>query len=263
LNEPVLSATKKTRKRTFLGLLLLAVLLLLIGSGVYLVFFTRDPYIAFSRGVVTVLVTAVLVLTALFLCGLLAIVITIMHERTFRGLGWLMEKTILLFYPVVLQVGRFLQITQDKIQRSFIEVNNQLVRSRPLKVSSRELLLLLPHCLQDSGCPYNITRNIDNCRRCGGCQVSEIVSMSGSRGVKAEMVTGGTMARQAIEEHAPQAVVALACERDLSSGVLDSFPLPVMGVVNDRPQGPCLNTRVDLGALEEAFDHFLNKQRPA
>ena len=74
------------------------------------------------------------------------------------------------------------------------------------------------------------------------------------------MVTGGTLARRAVEEYRPRAVIAVACERDLSSGVLDSFPLPVLGVLNERPQGPCFNTRVDLTALRESLDFFLGKQ---
>jgi hypothetical protein len=62
-----------------------------------------------------------------------------------------------------------------------------------------------------------------------------------------------------VKKYAPRTVVAVACERDLSSGVLDSFPMPVLGVLNERPEGPCYNTRVDLRALQEALDLFLTK----
>jgi hypothetical protein len=49
----------------------------------------------------------------------------------------------------------------------------------------------------------------------------------------------------------------VACERDLSSGIQDSYPLPVFGVVNYRPQGPCYDTLVDLERVEEALKTFL------
>jgi uncharacterized protein len=67
-----------------------------------------------------------------------------------------------------------------------------------------------------------------------------------ARGIPVVVATGGTLARRAVERHRPRTVVAVACERDLSSGVLDTFPLPVIGVINERPEGPCYNTRVDL-----------------
>jgi hypothetical protein len=49
----------------------------------------------------------------------------------------------------------------------------------------------------------------------------------------------------------------VACERDLSSGIQDSYPLPVFGVLNSRPQGPCYDTLVDLEKVEEALKTFL------
>ncbi|NTU60232.1 MAG: DUF116 domain-containing protein, partial [Deltaproteobacteria bacterium] len=45
-----------------------------------------------------------------------------------------------------------------------------------------------------------------------------------------------------------------ACERDLTSGIQDAHPLPVYGVLNDRPFGPCFNTSVDLDRVAEALE---------
>ena len=46
------------------------------------------------------------------------------------------------------------------------------------------------------------------------------------------------MARQMVKEIRPKAIIAVACERDLTSGIQDVFPLPVIGVLNERPFGP-------------------------
>ena len=239
--------------------LLLAVSLLLLGATFYLFIFVLDPRVIFTRGVLMGLTFFALLFTLLFLCGLLAIVFTIMRKRTLPGLHWLIDKTLLFLYPFVLQTGRFLHIAREKIERSFIEVNNQMVMAGAprLKVKADELLLLFPHCLQYDKCPYKITRQVENCRRCGNCQMAEILRLSSDRGLHVEVVTGGTSARQAVQKHRPRAVVAVACERDLSSGMLDTFPLPVIGVINERPQGPCFNTRVDLKVLGAAIDALL------
>jgi hypothetical protein len=55
----------------------------------------------------------------------------------------------------------------------------------------------------------------------------------------------------------PRLVVAVACERDLTSGIRDAYPLPVIGVFNSRPEGPCFNTRIDLEAVRQALDAYV------
>jgi hypothetical protein len=49
----------------------------------------------------------------------------------------------------------------------------------------------------------------------------------------------------------------VACERDLTSGIKDCYPLPVIGVLNDRPFGPCFNTRVDVEKIDAALQSVL------
>jgi len=172
----ILADNNTIKKRTFLGLLLIALLFLFL-LAVYLLVFVKYPYAILSRTFAMGLTIFSLILSILFLCGLLAIVFTIVKKRTFPPFKWFMEKTLLLLYPIVLQIGRFLHITQEKIQRSFIEVNNQLVGARPVVVKASDILLILPHCLQNDSCTYKITHNVENCRRCGNCQIADILEM--------------------------------------------------------------------------------------
>jgi len=51
-------------------------------------------------------------------------------------------------------------------------------------------------------------------------------------------------------ETRPDLIIAVACERDLTSGIQDTAPLPVYGVFNQRPFGPCLNTQVAIDRVE-------------
>ena len=64
------------------------------------------------------------------------------------------------------------------------------------------------------------------------------------------------MARRIIVENRPDAIVAVACELDLTSGILDSYPIPVLGILNERPFGPCINTRVDIQKVKDAISNF-------
>ncbi len=69
-----------------------------------------------------------------------------------------------------------------------------------------------------------------HCKRCGKCPIKGLVELSEKYGVGLAVATGGTLARRIIVERRPRLIIAVACERDLSSGIQDSYPLPVFGV---------------------------------
>ncbi len=74
------------------------------------------------------------------------------------------------------------------------------------------------------------------------------------------VVTGGTLARKAVEVLKPRCILAVACERDLTSGIIDSFPLPVWGLLNERPYGPCFNTFVSSEDVEKALQRLVKRR---
>ena len=76
------------------------------------------------------------------------------------------------------------------------------------------------------------------------------------------IATGGTIARRIVVQTRPRCIIAVACERDLTSGIQDSYPLPVFGVLNQRPHGPCVDTLVPMKALEDAVRIFLGLSQP-
>ena len=87
-----------------------------------------------------------------------------------------------------------------------------------------------------------------------------LLEISKKYGVHVAIATGGTIARRIVVQKRPKLILAVACERDLSSGIQDTYPLPVYGILNNRPFGPCLNTQVALEDLQEALRLFLNSE---
>src|SRR4030067_3317225 len=164
-----------------------------------------------------------------------------------------------LLFPMIILSGRILHIPKDRIQQSLIEVNNSLIRLRANKVRPDEILLLLPHCLQKSDCNIKLSNNLTNCAGCGGCTIKELSKMGTDQKVKLALAKGGTEARKVIEEIKPKAVVAVACERDLISGIIDSYPISVFGIVNERPFGYCKDTCINLVAIKEGIEIFLGE----
>lgn len=160
-------------------------------------------------------------------------------------------------YPVLYVLGRCVGLSRDNLERKYIRWSNSLNYAQDYQVAGEKILLLVPHCLQRDACEHKITRHIENCHQCGGCKIGSLVDLQKKYGCHLEAATGGTLARQLVKKYMPEAIVAVACERDLSSGLMDVYPMPVIGVLNERPFGPCFNTDVDLAAVESALQKFI------
>ena len=119
----------------------------------------------------------------------------------------------------------------------------------------------MPHCLQNNDCPIRITNNINNCLRCGKCDIQELAKLSQKYNVAAAIATGGTLARRIIVENKPKFIIAVACPRDMVEGLKDVFPIPVYGVLNSRPNGPCISTRVDVEMIDNALQKLINDKQ--
>ncbi len=185
--------------------------------------------------------------------------LNILFKKGFLFSSKLRGVTIKLFFPFVLFVGKLFGIPQSKIRASFIKANNELVMSENRKFLPQEVLILLPHCLQNSKCKVRITYELDNCKRCGMCPIAYILKLKEKFKVHAAIATGGTIARRIVVQKKPKFIIAVACERDLASGIQDTYPIPVFGILNQRPYGPCIDTQVSVEILEEALKRFVKK----
>jgi hypothetical protein len=171
-----------------------------------------------------------------------------MNRRWVRGI------TLKVFYPLLMLAGSFSKRKKESYQRLIIDLNNKLVKKEKFKV--RSVLLLLPHCLQINECDVRLTFNIYNCKRCGKCGIKDLIEIADENHLNLFVATGGSLARRIVNEVKPEAVVAVACENDLSSGIADTYPLPILGIPNERPFGPCYNTSVNLDKVKEAIEVF-------
>jgi uncharacterized protein len=159
--------------------------------------------------------------------------------------------------PVIEFAGKLLGLDKDRIRQSFIAMNNSLVISQKQKVRPDRILVLLPHCIQLFDCEIKVTGDVNKCVLCGRCDIKGLVEIGRKYGIDISVATGGTLARKVIVEKRPKLVLAVACERDLTSGIKDCYPLPVIGILNLRPHGPCFNTIVDTAAIDAALQQVL------
>ncbi|MCT4508483.1 MAG: DUF116 domain-containing protein [Tepidibacter sp.] len=160
-------------------------------------------------------------------------------------------------YPLIIITTKIFSIPKNDIRKVYVILNNNYIYSNKYNFKAEDIMLITPHCLQKNFCKYKVTNDIDNCRQCGQCNVQDLVKLKQKYNVKAFVATGGTLARKIIIENKPKAVIAIACERDLTSGIQDVSKFHVIGILNKRPNGPCFNTEIDIEKVEEAIKFFL------
>ena len=244
------------RKRIFIGLMLASCYVACLA----LAFFLILPWSDYGQPLtwlplLCMLVGGAGILALIWMCGTL-----VWHVYTGRylpGVSSVRHVTIRLFFPLMELLAKVVRMERKRVRHSFIKVNNELVLSSGIQCEPRQLLVLLPHCIQSSRCTHRLTYHIDNCARCGACPLKDVLNLRDTYGVQVAIATGGTIARRIVVQARPKLIVAVACERDLSSGIQDTHPLPVFGVINERPNGPCLDTFVSIRRLESAIRHFI------
>lgn len=197
-----------------------------------------------------------LILLSMGLGGLL-LILTVIRGKDILFSQKLRGVTTKILFPLMILMGKMIRVSKEKVQQSFIELNNHLVRSNHHRNRPQRLLLLLPHCIQNFDCPIKITGNVKNCKGCGKCEIKDLIELGDKYQVKIAVATGGTLARRIIVENKPEAIVAVACELDLTSGIQDVYPIPVIGILNERPYGPCINTKADIQKVKHAILDFI------
>ena len=168
--------------------------------------------------------------------GLAGLWLTALAVSFYGGVALLPER--------LLERGPFLQLMnltsriarlvgrRDWVEHAAIDVYNALAEHRGRKVGKGELLVLIPRCLSKQA-------------------LDGVLAIAGRYEVPVFVATRGQLARRVIRERRPRAVVAVACERDMMTGLRDvAGKLPVLGLTMQLPNGPCRDAQLDLGVMD-------------
>ena len=212
-----------------------------INIALYVSFYLTAPRLEqWSGNLPFFILIAAAVFTASTLLLYIQTVLTSLWEKNF-----FLAKPYTLFnlvFPKVFRLAEILGISKDKMGNSFVKVSNSVARALKKSERTERVLILLPRCLKPE-------------------QIKEINSFKEEYGVFVHTVSGGELARKKVKELKPTAVIGVACERDLVSGIRDvGIKMSVIGIPNERPEGPCKNTYVDMNEVRKAVKFYLNRQ---
>ena len=246
-----------------LTVLLLSILLCMIAGAFFL---WRAPYIGAVDIQNLILKVFIVILSVTVLFVIICVVVlflTVTKDKKPIVTKWARAIVIRILFPFLFAVSRLLRINQDEIKIAFIAINNKFVLSLISSVYKDKILLLLPHCIQYHECNVRLIHDPQNCKRCGKCKIKDIMSLTDRYEIVVTVATGGTLARKIVLSHKPALIIAVACERDLVSGIQDTYPLPVLGILNKRPNGPCFDTDISLELLDKALTLLIKENESA
>lgn len=196
------------------------------------------------------------VLAALVLAWLLSLI----NTRYQLPARWLTVFSKWTLHHMLYYLARFFSFIcwqkKQNYQESFLHYNNKTVVNAARGKRHQNILLLLPHCLQNSKCKIRITTDIEACASCGKCDIAVLKALVHKYHTRAAVATGGSLARKIIKDTKPELIVAVACHRDLTEGVRDAWQYPVYAVLNERPHGPCFETTVNINTIENTLRKF-------
>lgn len=229
----------ETGKRVFLGFTILSVFIIAISIAIF--WYLIKPRIQ-QLNLFMAQLMEYAVLSSIFLLfisfSLMVFSIIINRDLLIKIRGRYISLTCLT--PLVLKLGKKFGISYDRMGNSFIKVSNSIIKTRRRQIANSKIMILLPRCL---------TKTLQN----------KIKDLAKRYHCLIFTVPGGSLARKLIAREKPRAVIGVACERDLMSGIRDVKKIPVIGITNKRPEGPCKNTVVEFDKIEEAIQYFLNQ----
>jgi len=225
-------------KRIFMGVLLVTIMVLgFVGFGFW---YLITPRLAQFHASLPVIVGILLIcLWSIVALWFFLIVLSIWTGKDIFMHVVGKEFSITYMVSLVMKLGIRLGISRDRMSNSFVKVSNSLIQATAQKVKPEKLLVLLPRCLKKS-------------------LIQRITDFSNKWHIPVYTVPGGEKAREIVYKIRPMAIIGVACERDLLSGIKDVIhQIPVIGIPNIRPEGPCKNTVIDFADFEQAVQTFL------
>ena len=209
--------------------------LIIIGSLVFILYMIEPRLTLIHPLLIHVLyILTVSVISVIFLWGTL-VVMSVFTGKNFLFHGRLGRVAASRILPLTLTLSKRFGISRDRLGNSFISFSNAIVRASH-KPGHGKTIILLPRCLKAD-------------------MKKEVKELANRAGIEVFTATGGGQARKIVSEQRPSAIIGVACERDLMSGIRDVTPkIPTLGVTNKRPEGPCKNTLVDLDEIRDAIE---------
>lgn len=146
-----------------------------------------------------------------------------------------------------------IDVDEQSYDKLFVAIKNRAFEEDFMEIPKKKRYIFLPQCLRDSsGCDAELTDEGYKCKRCGSCDIDEIISTAEDLGYEhIYIVPGLSLIKKIAKKEKPQAVVGVACYGELVEGIryTSIHGIPVQGI--PLLKEGCKDTVVDVDRVEE------------
>ncbi len=144
-------------------------------------------------------------------------------------------------------------IKPDNIDRLYVELKNSINEECFRSLPKKKKVVFLPQCLRDAkNCKAKVGEDGYICAKCSStCMARKAKELAEGLGYKTFLVPGGSMIKGMIEKEKPEAVMGVACTKEMVMA-FDEIKLPVQGVILTKDG--CVNTDVDLEEMKKVLE---------
>ena len=241
--------------RKYLSTIFILLAILILGTTIINIFISNLTYIfGLFINIVVLFISIIIIFSTIITYNI------VKDKKVNSSLMRINLKIMKILFNPIVAIASYIGISKNEIRKIYVKLNNKYIYSNKYDFNIEDILILIPHCVQKNSCKLKVTSKIENCAKCGLCNVSDLAKLKEKIGINIFIATGGTLARKIIIENKPKAAIAVACERDLTSGIQDMKHIPVLGVFNKRPNGPCVDTLIDIHEVEDAIKFLTNNK---
>ena len=129
------------------------VFLIMLVLGAFTIHIFLSNYISLLSSVINILVIGIILLI------LFSTIITYFIFDEKEVSKYLMKINYLIIrniFPVISKVSGFVNISKDEIRKIFIKINNAYIYSNKYNFNSEDLIILIPHCIQNHNCKLKL-----------------------------------------------------------------------------------------------------------
>ena len=180
-----------------MGALVASLVIILIGINL------TTNNLLFMAIILVDIIIAIVIVIILFAMGVTYNILK--DKKVNNSIMRLNFKIVGVLYPLIINIAKLFGISKNEIRTVYVKLNNTYIYSNKYKLNPEDILVLLPHCIQKSICKVKITNDINNCKQCGMCNVSQLIEVHKKYNVKIFIATGGTLARKVIIDNKPKA----------------------------------------------------------
>jgi len=215
------------------------VIILLIGFIYFSLYLITPRLELLNINLFIIVFLLALTLSIMLLIWYILLVFTVATNRRITLARRFNKKVLTFLLGKTTSLGEKFGISRDRMANSFLKVFNIITEKDSRTKLPLKPLIILPRCLKKD--------------------LKEKTSeLSKKYNLEYFVVGGGQAALAKVKDNSPEAIIGVACERDLLAGIKEvSSNIPVIGIANQRPNGPCKETNLDIEELEKAIKYFM------